>query len=194
MTTFWRCNGFVLAFGFLFASVPAQALDTIDLGNVAPATAPGVRTLPFDVPLLDDGAVFFHEYLFDIDGPGPLEMSMDFLAEPLAGTSLAIPLAIFFSEWSGTGYSVVTFGGLSGEFSFSIPVENGPAPGAFSGRRYRISVEGTAPADITSGYQAVLTITAVPEPSTVAFLMAGLGVTGGVLARRRPSRTARLHT
>lgn len=193
MTTFWRFNSFILAFGFLSASVPAQALDTVDLGNVAPATAPGVRTLPFDVPPLDGGAVFFHEYLFDIDGPGPLELSMDFSAEPLAGTSLAIPLAIYFSEWSGTGYSVVTFGGLSGDFSFSVPVENGPAPGAFTGRRYRLSIEGTTPPSVAYGYQAVLTITAVPEPTTVAFLVAGLGVISGVIARRRPSRAARLH-
>ncbi len=188
MAKFWRFANFLLAFGVLLGSTPARAIDTFDFGNIFPGSVPGVLELPFDVPLFA-GTEFLHVFGFDIDGPGTPEVSISFSAEPLAGVPFAIPVAIILSQWNGMDYGVIAFDGPDQTVFFSTPVANGLDPGAFNGRRYLLSIAGTTPEEFTSGYSAVLTVTAVPEPASIAFLLAGAGAIGMALRRNRSLRS-----
>jgi len=194
MTKSWSFICSFLAVGLLLVSAPTKAAITIsfeDLENVAPVSDP-VVALAGEFWL--DSGDFLDYYGFDIDSPlvSP-EIVIDVQVDNLTQATATIPLTVALYKWNGTGagaYEVVASDGPAFNVSLSaIPMENGldlTAPTDFNNRRYLIGVSGTGVfgEGLTSGYSGVLTVTAIPEPSTVAFLLAGLGVLGMTKTRK----------
>jgi hypothetical protein len=188
MTKSWNVACSVLTLGLLLISAPTRAaISVVDLGNVIPVSDP--VTALADEFWLDDPGDFLDYYAFDIDGLGSPQIVIDVQADNLFAATTTIPLTLALYKWNtGTNdYEIVASNGPANAVSLNaIPVENGLVLGTTYGRRYLIGVSGSAPSGegVTSGYSGILTVTAIPEPSTVAFLLAGLGVLGMTKTRK----------
>ena len=93
---------------------------------------------------------------------------------------------------TGTGRSNISGGTLPSSVPFSITATPNPdirsiGPLALGAGTYTVTVRGFSQPD--GNYNGVLSLGAVPEPATWAFMILGFGLIGGALRRRRAAAT-----
>jgi len=178
-----RYCGIGLVVGFALAVAPAKAAVPYDFDNVMPAPGESELLLTTADVLYGPGENFVDTFFFDLvhpATPGPT-INVAFDVHNLVGAESVIPLTVELFMHDGTSYALVVSDGPAETVSFSRIL----ATSTGESRLYRILVSGAAPLDATAGYVGILTVTAIPEPATVALLLAGLATLSMALAARR---------
>tara|TARA_R110001599_G_scaffold72974_1_gene202070 strand:- start:124 stop:696 length:573 start_codon:yes stop_codon:yes gene_type:complete len=112
---------------------------------------------------------------------------------PILGTATtATASQLFFDFDSATPARLLLFGGLHPNF-WCLEAANTSCASAFAGERIGRSNAGAtiAQAELRSGLVAFATVSAVPEPQSVAMMLAGIGLLGIMVRRGRFRRNAR---
>jgi hypothetical protein len=158
------------------AASPAKA-ESYGFGNIMPAEIPGdlvVLTQDLVADLVFGGGVSFQDgYSFDLVDAGTpgLAVTVLFEVDNAFNAQAVVPLTVNLYRHEGGGDTLLA--SETGEtVSFSRLLATSPTAVA----QYLLVISGTAPAETTAGYSGTLRVTAVPEPSTVALLLAGLAV------------------
>lgn|GEM_PF-6431343 len=189
-----RSCGVGLILGFALASGSAKA-QSYNFGNIMPADIPGelvVVTTDFSVDTIFNGGVPFEgHYSFDLVDPGTpgVTVSVLFEVENASDAQAVVPLTVKFYRHEGSGDTLLALG-IDGTVTFTHLLATSPTAEG----QYLLTIAGTAPAELTAGYFGKLTVMAVPEPSTTALLLAGLGLLGSAFRSvRRPQGLALRH-
>lgn len=182
-----RCCGIGLVIGFALAAAPIKAATPYDFENVMPPPGESELLLTTAEMLYGAGESFVDTYFFDLvhpATPGPT-INVAFDVHNLVDADSSIPFTVELFMHDGASYTLLVSDGPAETVSFSRLL----ATSTGASQLYRILVSGTAPLDASAGYIGILTVTAVPEPATVALLLAGLATLSlAVAARRRDTR------
>lgn len=161
-------------------------------GNIMPADIPGdlvVLTLDSGLDTIFEGGVTFaDEYSFDLVDPGTpgLTVSVLFEVDNAFDAQSAVPLTVKLYRRESGGDTL-----LASETGQTVTFTRLLAPSLTAEQQYLLTISGTAPPELTAGYFGTLTVVAVPEPSSVALLLAGLAlVSTAFRSTRRPRRLA----
>ena len=187
-----RSCGAVLILGLTLAAGPAKA-GSYTFENIMPAEVPGdllvtTHDLAGDT-IFDGGVAFADEYYFDLVDPGTpgLTVSVLFEFENVNDAQSSVPLTIKLFIRDGGIYSLLVAEDAAETVAFTRVLATTPT----AVQQYLLTITGTAPPELTAGYSGKLTVTAVPEPSTVLLLLAGLAlVTTALRSTRRSQRLA----
>ncbi|MBX9962841.1 MAG: hypothetical protein K2Y35_07300 [Burkholderiales bacterium] len=128
------------------------------------------------------------EYDFDLVDPGTpgLTVSVLFEFENVNDAQSPVPLTIkLFVRDSGI-YSLLVADDAAETVAFTRVLATSPT----AAQQYLLTIAGTTPSELTAGYSGKLTVTAVPEPSTVFQLLVGAALV--TTAIRSTSRSQRL--
>lgn len=178
-----RYCGIGLMVGFALAVVPAKAAAPYDFENVMPAPGESELLLTTADMLYGPGESFVDTYFFDLvhpATPGPT-INVAFEVHNLVDAESDVPFTVELFMHDGTSYVPLVSDGPAETVSFSHILATSTA----ASHVYRILVSGAAPLDATAGYVGILTVTAIPEPATVALLLAGLATLSMALAAQR---------
>lgn len=180
-----------LLLGLAFATSGANAASH-PFGNIMPADIPGdlvVLTQDSGLDTIFEGGVAFaDEYSFDLVDSGTPGLTVSVLFEiDNAFTALsAVPLTVALYR-RGTGGDTL----LASETGQAVVFTRLLATSLTEQQQYLLTIAGTAPSEFTAGYSGKLTVVAIPEPSSVALLLAGLAlVTTTFPSTRWPRRPA----
>lgn len=183
------CVGLLL--GLAVATGGANAASH-DFGNIMPAEIPGdLVVLTFDSGLdtiFEGGVAFSDEYSFDLVDPGTpgLTVSVLFDIDNAFDAQTDIPLTVKLFRRETGGDTL-----LASETGQTVIFTRLLATSLTAEQQYLLTITGTAPPELTAGYFGTLTVVAVPEPSTVAMLLAGLAlVSTAFRSKRSPLRVA----
>lgn len=163
-----------------------------DFGNIMPAEIPGdLVVLTQDSGLntiFEGGVAFADEYSFDLvdSGTPGLTVSVLFEIDNAFTAQSAVPLTVALYR-RGTGGDTL----LASETGQTVVFTRLLATSLTEQQQYLLTITGTAPTEFTAGYSGTLTVVAVPEPSSVALLLAGLAlVSTAFRSKRSPRRVA----
>jgi hypothetical protein len=183
-----RFCGVGLMVGLALAAGPAKAAS-YSFGNIMPADIPGdLLVLTQDLGgdnVFAGGVTFADGFYFDLVDAGTpgVSVTVQFHFENAFDAQAVVPLEINLYKRDGASYALLVSEGPGETVSFARLLATSPT----AVEQYLVTIAGKAPAEATAGYSGMLTVTAVPEPSTVALLLAGLGLLGPTFrSARRP--------
>ncbi|VAW45114.1 hypothetical protein MNBD_GAMMA03-2050 [hydrothermal vent metagenome] len=157
--------------GFAASLLLASSLASANVYNLDNITGPGDQQ-NFDTPSISHLSVFADEFKFTLTEAA----TFDFLATATAGSVNFTNVVLNgVDATTGTLYSVFSFAEWTADTVGNAAILNSGS--------YNLSLSGDV---MGSGIYTVNAITSpVPEPSTIALMLGGLGMIGFMAARRR---------
>jgi hypothetical protein len=124
--------------------------------------------------VFDGGVAFEDQYYFDLVDAGTpgLTVSVLFEVENAVDAQAVVPLSVQLYKRESGGDTLLASATSSQTITFTRLL----ATSLTAEDQYLLTIAGTAPAELTAGYSGTMNVTAVPEPSTVVLLLAGLSL------------------
>ncbi len=190
-----KCSVGLISLALLLMSTLASAASTTyyfnrDIGDgtaVGFIETDGTLGVLSDTNILDWGLTLAAPNLDG--GPSDSFGSDTQIVTPVLGAATTATAShLFFDFDSATPARLMLFGGVHANF-WCLEAANTSCASSFAGERIGHSNTGAtiAQAELRSGLVAFAAVSAVPEPESVTMLLAGIGLLG-IMVRRRKSR------